>query len=881
MPGSISAVDAALVLRTLARATPDPIYVLDRDGRYTFVNESGAKSLGLAPDRIIGRTRTEIALPPEREHERVVQPLVDDDGVAHGEVIVYRKQQTLEQHHRVLLDVAEKLSTERDLEKILRIVTEGAMKLAGAESGTFSFAPSFSGAAAERVNDVHDERRLPSYLAVPVVSRTGDVIGGFTFEHSEASKFSEEEEELVSGVAAQAAIAIDNARLLEEATRSATRVQREEERYRTLVEATAQMVWSVDARGVGREELATWLGGVHPADVDRAAADWHRALESLANLSGEFRFRVDDGSYRWFAVRGSPVRDEDGSVREWIGTAADIDDRKRSEEKASFLADASALLTSSLDVETILTRLAELAVPRLADWCAIDVAQAKAPRRRLIITHPDPEKAAMVRAIDREYRLPREIDPIERVIVSGEPLIVERISSEQRDALAQDERHRDFIRTLDARSWLVVPIFAGGRTYGSLTLVHSESGRHFSERDLKFIEDVAARAGVAVYNAQLYVAAQAANRAKDDFLATLSHELRTPMTSILGWSRLLELGDLEPEIRDEALASIGRGARVQAQLIDDLLDVSRITVGKMHLHIESIDLGDIVKSAIDSVRPAADAKGQTIDVEIERDCPRVAGDPNRLQQVIWNLANNSVKFTPNGGRIDVSVFSAEDGVRVRVTDTGEGLAAEFLPVIFDRFRQVDSTTTRRFGGLGLGLAIVKQISELHGGSVRAESDGIGKGATFTVTLPKATARTVAHDASPSRGEVISLSNVDVLVVDDDPNAQRFVAAALEHAGARVRVASTVDEALKAIRSGVPNVLVTDIAMPDRDGFSLVHDVRNLLRIDEAHLPAIAMSAFGRAEDRLRILAAGFQRYMVKPIDPSDLTRAVAGLANRA
>lgn len=866
----------------------------------------------------------------------------DIEDLKRSESEVQLRGEALERQNfmlRTLLAVSEILSGELETGKLLRSVTDAATMLAGAELGAFFtnevdergesyllwtisgasrdsfstlamprntavFAPTFAGSGVVRSDDIRLDPRyghnapyegvppghppIVSYLAVPVISRSGDVIGGLFFGHGQPAKFTEESERLVAGVAAQAAIAIDNARLLEDARGAAQRLRIEEERYRTLVTATAQIVWSSDAEGNPREEhggframfnltLAeskqrSWLANIHADHRQTFVTVWDEAQRTGTPFELELPVHVND-RYRWLAVRGVPVRNEDGSVREWIGTLTDVDERKRVEEQAAFLADASVLLTESLDPETILSRIGDLAVPRLADWCLIDVAHENGAHRRVVIAHADRQKVAMLANIDRNYPLARDSDPLVQVIRSGKLQLRESIDPTYVESLARDERHLEIIRAMSLRSWILVPIISGGRVYGTLSLLHAESGRRFTQRDVPFTEDLAARIGVAVHNAALYVEAHAANRAKDEFLATLSHELRTPMTAILGWARMLEMGELDPVLVREGITAIARSAKTQAQLIEDILDVSRITLGKLHLELSDVGVNEIVSSAVDAVHAPADLKAITIDATFDTNQPHVSGDINRLQQVIWNLMNNAVKFTPNQGRVTVSVESDAAAVRIKVKDTGVGIAPEFLPHVFDRFRQADSTTTRRFGGLGLGLAIVRQITEMHGGTVRVASDGLGHGTTFTVSLPIAVGE--AQDDAEANQTMPDLHAADILVVDDDEQARRFIAAALQRAGAKVRDVSSAQDALVAIRDRTPAVLVSDIAMPGRDGFELLADVRNALALDESRLPAIAVTAFGGADDRERILAAGFQRYLVKPTDPFELARTVA------
>ena len=377
-------------------------------------------------------------------------------------------------------------------------------------------------------------------------------------------------------------------------------------------------------------------------------------------------------------------------------------------------------------------------------------------------------------------------------------------------------------------------------------------------------------------------AAEVANSAKDEFLATLSHELRTPLMAMFGWTRALRDGRLDPDRRERALESIERNTRLLAQLIEDLLDVSRIVSGKLTLDLQPTPLVPVVQAAIEAVQHAAIEKGVALDVALDEGGVLVAGDTTRLQQVVWNLLTNAVKFTPAGGRVSVRVARTGPGVEIGVTDTGSGIPADFLPHIFDRFRQVDSTSRRRHGGLGLGLAIVRHLVEMHGGEVRAESAGEGQGATFTITLPVATPA-VAHSTNVHApdAQVVDgssrLAGVHVLVVDDDEDARGLFAAALHHCGATVATADSTSVALDAMRLAQPDVLLADISMPERDGYDLITAVRR------AHGPrptAIAVSAHARKEDRERALAAGYDDYVTKPVDPAHLAAVIARLLGR-
>lgn len=378
--------------------------------------------------------------------------------------------------------------------------------------------------------------------------------------------------------------------------------------------------------------------------------------------------------------------------------------------------------------------------------------------------------------------------------------------------------------------------------------------------------------------------AEAANRIKDEFLATLSHELRTPLTSLLGWSSVLREARRDEKVLNQGLEAIDRNARVQAQLIDDLLDVSRIVSGKLNLDVRPLDITSVARAAINVVRPAADAKGIVLDYCAEPGLGAICADSARLHQIIWNLLSNAVKFTPHGGRIHVRVEQDGSDARFTVKDTGQGIDPEFLPRVFDRFRQADSSTTRSFGGLGLGLAIVRHLVELHGGTVSAQSDGVSKGATFSATFPLLADRSepvaVAQNGELSALEFRSLDGLRVLLVDDEPEAREIISTVIARTGAEVSACTTASEALAKITEWKPDVILSDIAMPDEDGYSFIGKVRSLPRDKGGETPAAALTAYARDVDRRQALAAGYQMHIAKPIGASQLVHMVARLAGR-
>jgi signal transduction histidine kinase/CheY-like chemotaxis protein len=376
--------------------------------------------------------------------------------------------------------------------------------------------------------------------------------------------------------------------------------------------------------------------------------------------------------------------------------------------------------------------------------------------------------------------------------------------------------------------------------------------------------------------------AEAANRIKDEFLATLSHELRTPLTSLRGWSSVLRESWRDESLLTQGLEAMDRNARVQAQLIDDLLDVSRIVSGKLNLDVRPLDLSLVIRTSINVVRPAAEAKGITLEYSSNPGIGAVSGDSARMQQIVWNLLSNAVKFTPRGGRISVRLEHDGSTASIIVRDTGQGIDPEFLPRVFDRFRQADSSTTRNFGGLGLGLAIVRHLVELHGGTIRAESHGIGEGSTFIASFPVLDRTELPTSLSGEfhASELLSLIGLRVLLVDDEAEARQILSTVIQRKGAEVKACESTVEALQILIDWRPDVVMSDIAMPDEDGYSFIEKVRSLPREKGGETPAAALTAYARDEDRRKALAAGYQMHIAKPISSTQLVTTIAQLVGR-
>jgi CheY-like chemotaxis protein len=385
--------------------------------------------------------------------------------------------------------------------------------------------------------------------------------------------------------------------------------------------------------------------------------------------------------------------------------------------------------------------------------------------------------------------------------------------------------------------------------------------------------------------------AEAADRLKDEFLATVSHELRTPLSAILGWAAILNMDELDEKTTRIALSTIERNAKAQAEIIGDILDVSSIMTGKLRIDARAVELAAIVRAAVDTLQLAARAKGLTLSVSLDSDC-LVVGDPDRLQQIVWNLVSNAIKFTPNGGVAEVRLERVNSNLELRVSDNGIGISSEFLPHVFERFRQADSSSTRAHGGLGLGLAIVRNLVELHGGTVATQSQGVGRGAMFTVQLPIATAPEIKQSeiklqASErvalleGNGERPDLAGLRVLLVDDEPDTLEILRMMLSQFGANVRGAGSTTDAMNTFLEWKPDVLVSDLGMPEEDGYALIERVRALKPEQGCDIPAAALTAHVREEDRIMALAAGYQIHIKKPVDPAKLALAVANLGKKA
>jgi PAS domain S-box-containing protein len=578
-----------------------------------------------------------------------------------------------------------------------------------------------------------------------------------------------------------------------------------------------------------------------------------------------------DGSRFWGEVVVSAIRDQRGALLGFVNLTHDITERRRQRERLAFIADASRALASSIDYGETLERIAKIAVPRIADWCAIDLLSDDGQTlTRVTVQHEDPAKVEQAKDLQERYS-PSTTDPgIAEAIRERRVIFYPDISEDLLRERGLPEGRLRLIREMGLRSTIVAPLIAADRVLGTLTLVTAGMRRLMAD-DVVVAEDVASRAAIAVQNAQLYREAQEANRAKDDFLATVSHELRTPMTAILGWAKLLRTSS-DHSILEEGTAAIERSASSQAQLIDDILDVARIRVGKLRMWFDETNLVEVVERAAETVRFAAEAKHVDLQVDLRSREVLVYGDRQRLQQVVWNLLSNAVKFTPASGRVSVVLEASNATARITVSDSGPGIAPDFLPHLFERFRQAETTQARSNGGLGLGLSIAHYIVSAHHGSIRAENAKEGAGATFIVEIPLLALKEERRSTENRRATdpLPSLVGMAVLVVEDDEPTRQYLCFALERAGAECRRASSVDEAIENFESAIVDVIVSDIAMPGKTGYDLARAVRE----SGSRVPMLAVTASGVTADRDRALSSGFDEYLRKPVEPQTLVRAV-------
>jgi PAS domain S-box-containing protein len=672
-----------------------------------------------------------------------------------------------------------------------------------------------------------------------------------------------------------------------------------EYRYTMLAESMPQIVWTTDNQGLlsygnGRwfecaglpesDELS-WRSIVHPSEYSDFARGFSEALADERAWEAEFRLgNVAERQFRWHLVRMLPERDPTGNINAWVGTGTDIDARKRAEQALQMLAALTRRLGELTDRSHGVDEVLAATLPVLGDSAALYLRSEETVSRRA--------SASLNPGLNLDD--PRfDLGP-STVCFDGKPEIfgnVPAILAEGGPSRAGE--HVWFLHELGVSSYICCPLFIRERVFGSLVFLNRDPERHYFDSDVELAKDVAGRMATALDNVGLYELAQSeraklqeANRAKDMFLATVSHELRTPLNAIVGWGQMLRSGGLTPETQQRAIDTIERNGRALAQLVADLLDVSRVVSGNLHVDEGNVDLRNIVEAALDAARPVAATNGVELLAELPDEPLNMLGDATRLQQVVGNILGNALKFTAKGGHVALSLVVDGKFAHLEIKDDGPGIAPEFLPVMFERFKQADNGAHRAQRGLGLGLAIVKHLVELHRGTVTAHSEGLGKGARFVVTLPvgapaatvvsEAAAPVAQLEAAPPAAARGALSGIYALLVEDDPDGCDLMQMMLRRFGAEVTAVSTAAAALESVRARRPDVLVSDIGLPDGDGFQLLKRVRE----DNHDLPAVAVTAYASRQDVAKALAAGFQAHVAKPVEPAQLSAAVAHASGR-
>jgi PAS domain S-box-containing protein len=677
-----------------------------------------------------------------------------------------------------------------------------------------------------------------------------------------------------------------------------------EQRYVSLADAMPELVWTADADGTLLFKNRHWAlcaGSestnldfsdiVHPDDMPTLSAAVQAARAEGRDWELEARFgNPGTGEYRWHLARAVPTRGPDGEVTGWVGSSRDIDARRRAKHALEMLAQLSRRLAELSQGLSGLDQVLQLALPILGDAALLEVRGPGGTAERIASALPGMSVP--------ELGDPRLDFGPSTVVFTGEPEVILDVERELAEPSKRSSDHARFLSEIGVASYVCVPLVVRERVLGAVAFFTAGSRRHYAETELRLIEDVAGRLATGIDNLQLYAMAERerkkleeAGKAKDVFLATLSHELRTPLNAIVGWSHLLR-GGLEPAQSARAIETIDRNARSLAKLVGDLIDVSRIVSGNLKVEERLIDFRQVVEAAVDALRPSADSGGIALELALETErAARVVGDATRLQQVTSNILANAIKFTPKGGTIQVTLETQNDLLTLSVKDTGHGIATEFLPFVFEPFRQGRRTHARSQEGLGLGLAIVKHLVELHGGSVRAESEGTGHGTTIVVALPLAAAPSSidSRDAGgisvspsepppPQTDQEALLSGVHALVVEDDPDGCELLETVLKSFGAKVTTAGTARDAYTALCAERPDVLVSDIGLPDEDGLALIRRVRETEGF--AGLPAVALTAYASKRDVAQALAAGFQAHVAKPVAPQELGTTIARVSGR-
>ncbi len=829
--------ESLALLNTLLESAPVGFALLDREGRYVLVNEALAQINGKPIEEHLGKTVAQVTGEAETEFERRLRQ-VWESGTASGEFVLMDDDEDGQQ--RFCLTSLYPVRVERE--------NAGGD---GAETAELFGVGAIVLEITERMRNEEEKSRLVAEL------------------ESERARLEAVLQQMPSAVIIAEA---PSGRFL-------------------LGNSQVERVMGLPYRAVDSIGEYDYYDGYRLDGRPIQNDEWPmaRALTQGEIVKDEeFRVRTERGN-RVVRISASPIRDRDGAITAGIAILDDVTARARAEAAQRFLADAGSALITTLDASSAHECLINLCVPEVADWCILATPGEDGLLHHAVIAHA--ENGGENAAIARRFREQLAVDAsapwdIAGVLSSGRAQLVAVHDEEYLRSVNASPEYIRLIEAIGAQSAIVAPLAARGRTLGLMIWITSSSGRTYDEHDLTLAEELARRAALTTDNARLFSEAQnardeaqAANLAKDEFLAVVSHELRTPLTPILGWLDLLRAPKMTDELRAQAYEVIERNARAQAQLVNDILDVSRITSGKLRLKTTPTDLTRLVSDAVASLRLSAEEKGVALGLELD-EVGQADVDASRFQQVVWNLMSNAIKFTPKGGQVAISLRRADQGeALLEIADSGQGIAPDFMGNVFDAFRQGDSSSTRKVGGLGLGLAIVRHIVELHGGRVSAHSEGEARGATFRVWVPLLAGVAASVEPPVSRAifsdsaAAANLQGARILLIDDEADTRETLARLLESYGARVRVAGSAAEALKTLDAFTPQLAISDIGIPDVDGYELLAQLR--ARLPE--LPAIALTAYAAPSDIERARVAGFARHLAKPVETSELVEASGAL----
>jgi PAS domain S-box-containing protein len=672
--------------------------------------------------------------------------------------------------------------------------------------------------------------------------------------------------------------------------------------YRSLAEAIPQIVWTARADGcveylnrrwlnyTGRSETSShgwgWTDVVHPDDMSHCLRLWKTSLETGQPYELQYRLRRHDGVYRWFLGRAIAVYNRDFRIVKWFGTCTDIDDQKNSERQHQILADAGAVLSASLDYEPSLQAVAQLVVPDFADWCVIEMVGEDGKIRP--IAHADASKSPLIPERQVSYQqLSDAGNGARQVIHTGKPELAPVISDSFLRSITCNEAHFQLLRGMNLKSYICAPIGARGRIFGAITFSSSQDGRRYGVQDLRLAEELARRAAVTVDNARLYQEGQReiaerkriqdelaeADRRKDEFVATLAHELRNPMAPIRQAMHVIRMfATADPTVK-RAREIVERQVTHMVRLVDDLLDVSRMQRGLITLRKERLNLNTAIKHAVESASALLGARKHRVEVLPSTERIMIEGDATRIEQTLVNLLSNAAKYTPQGGHIRVSAGRENGRAVIRVKDTGIGIAPDLVPRIFDLFTQANHSLDRSDGGLGIGLTLVRHLVELHGGTVTAHSEGLGRGSEFIVSLPPVGSEVVPAKPPSVRREPAAGSGEtkSVLVVEDNDDSRETLQTILEMWGHKVTVARDGREGLQTALRERHQLALIDVGLPEMNGYDLARSIRNKVG---RSMFLVALTGYGQPEDRKRAFEAGFDAHLVKPADLEELGRII-------